>query len=257
MDGSRLPNRFPTESGSTQGVVLFMAVDIVGSSEFKMQFRDEANEAFWLKPFENFFQWTPLRFVGRVAEVYSHEDSIPETNVWRVRGDEIIFLSRLSRASDASSLSLAFMRTVEDCNQLVLSDSGLRVRGCCWAAQLSGRNRVIMIPEMYHGFHDYLGPDVDAGFRLSTCAPDGQVAYSYNLVHLIGSQTSGQNHRFRYTEDRVLRGVADQLPYPIVTSSSSAASEPETFPDDASDVVRKVNSGHPAAEILKQTLVRL
>ena len=50
----------------------------------------------------------------------------------------------------------------------------LRVRGCLWAAQISSRNRQIEIPEMMGSdssqtYVDYLGPDVDTGFRLAGC----------------------------------------------------------------------------------------
>jgi len=237
-------------------VVLFMAIDIVGSAEFKLQFRDNVDEAFWLGPFESFFRWTPLRFIGRIAQAYAHVRSLPKTDVWRVRGDEIIFLSRLSRPDDAHLLTDAFMLTLRDCSDVVLRDWDLKVRGCCWAAQMSGRNRVITIPEMHDGFLDYLGPDVDAGFRLSSCAPDGHVAYSYNLIHLFASVAGAEKYRFRYDEDRMLKGVVDQLPYPIVTSCATASSDPEAFPFTASAIVEKVNSGHPAATPLNRTLLR-
>lgn len=235
---------------------MFMAVDIVGSTNFKLRFGEEPNQALWLEPFERFFRWAPVRFVGHVAHVCAHEPEIPRSRVFRVRGDEIIFMSRLSRPEDARLLSIAFMNTVADCAESILGDWGLKVRGGCWGAQLSGRNVAIAIPEIHHGFLDYLGPDVDAGFRLVSCAPEGEVAFSYNLIHLLASSSTNVDLRFRHLEDRVLTGVIEHLPYPIVASSSSAQKDPTRYPETPQTLVEWLATDHPASQHLKHTQIQ-
>lgn len=238
------------------GVVMFMAIDIVGSVEFKLRHNNEADEGFWLDPFERFFRLTPIRFIGRIAEACKNEKRVPVSNVWRVRGDEIIFMSRLSRPLDAYLLFTALLKTVLDCNTLILGGWGLKVRGCAWAAQLSGRNRALIIPEMHDSFLDYLGPDVDAGFRLTACAGEGDVTVSYNLVHLLASLPDQNQIQLRYAEDRVLKGVVEQLPYPIVLSSSAAVENPERYPHSPGGVVSLIESQHPALRVLTDTVLQ-
>ncbi len=206
-------------------VAMLMSIDLSGSTAFKSQMqgdRDSIPE--WLEAFEAFFREVPLIMIGQIARAFAMEDDLPVSGVWKVIGDEIIFIGHPRTEREALLLTVAFYRTVVDYDRRIFDRWPLRVKGCCWAAQISGRNRRIEIPEMLgrdenHPYVDYLGPDVDAGFRLSSCVGRGQVIVSVNLVQLLAGMKDTETTQFHYVGRKVLKGVNNGRPYPLFLMS--------------------------------------
>ncbi len=215
-----------TTQGEHSGVILFMSLDIAGSTAFKAQAQGGTDSLEWLEAFETFFREVPLIMMGQIAAAFIMEDEVPDTSVWKVIGDEIVLVAYPKTPREAELLLLAFYRTVITYDQKLFEQWPLRLKGCCWAAQISGRNRAIEIPEMLGKdaedvYVDYLGPDIDTGFRLAACSGRGQVIVSSNLVHMVSELNSGSGIQFHYVGRKVLKGVYSGRPYPLFLMSLS------------------------------------
>jgi len=210
-----------------------MSVDLAGSTAFKAQAQFDGGSPEWLEAFEAFFREVPLIMMGQIAAAFAMEEEVPNSGVWKVIGDEIVFLAHPRTPREAQLLTVAFYRTVVNYDRKIFERWPLRVKGCCWAAQVSGRNREIEIPEMIsanenQAYVDYLGPDVDTGFRLASCGGRGQVIVSSNLVHLLAGIEETEGIRFHYVGRKALKGVYAGRPYPLFLMTM-AALMPETW----------------------------
>jgi len=212
---------------------MFMSADLAGSTAFKSQGQGDADSPLWLEAFEAFFREVPLIMMGQIAAAFAMEDEVPRAGVWKVIGDEIIFMAHPKTPREARLLTVAFYRTIVKYDKQIFERWPLRIKGCCWAAQVSHRNREIEIPEMLggnadQGYVDFLGPDVDAGFRLASCGGRGQVIISSNLVQLLASQDNPGGIQFHYIGRKVLKGVYSGRPYPLFLMTM-ADQMPETW----------------------------
>jgi len=213
-----------TEKTDKSMVAMFMSVDLSGSTAFKSQAQGGGDAPDWLEAFEAFYREVPLVMMGQIATAFAMEDEVPVSGVWKVVGDEIIFMAQPDSPKEAQLLTIAFYRTVVNYDRKIFERWPLRIKGCCWAAQISGRNRVIEIPEMLgtdqdQAYLDYLGPDVDAGFRLAARAGRGQVVISSNLVQLLAGMEESEGLQFHYIGRKVLKGVYNGRPYPLFLAS--------------------------------------
>lgn len=212
-------------SSSDPGVVMFMSVDVVGSTNYKVQAQREGSD--WLEAFATLFRELPLIFIGEVAGAFMDYDEVPESGVWKVMGDEVILVALPASLSDAAAFSVAFCRTVASYDQRLSARWPLRIRGTCWAAALGQRNRMIEIPEMFGGsdgrpYLDFLGPDVDTGFRLSAHSGHGEVIMSPNLVESLAGSTLHPELAFHPAGEKALKGVVDGHPFPLWIVSADA-----------------------------------
>lgn len=201
-------------------VAMFMSVDISGSTAFKSSTQADRDGLAWVGAFEEFFREVPLIMIGQLAAAFMEEEDVPECSVWKVIGDEIIFMAHPKSARQAQLLTIAFYNTIINYDSTIFERWPLRVRGCCWAAQISNRNRQIEIPEMMGAdkeqtYIDYLGPDVDTGFRLASCVGRGQLIVSSNLVQALAGIEDTHGVQFHYVGRKVLKGVYKGRPYPL------------------------------------------
>lgn len=197
--------------------VIFMSVDIADSVRFKEKGQGPDGGLLWLEAFETFFKEVPLVLMGQIAKAFVMADDLPDIVVWKVIGDEIVFRARARSAEEALLITEAFCRTVVTYDARFVERWPLRIRGCCWAARFPGRNIEINIPEMGGvGAVDYLGPDVDLGFRLVSQADRGQVILSLNLAKALAALPERREMQFHYVDRKVLRGVFDGRPYPLI-----------------------------------------
>ena len=81
----------------------------------------------------------------------------------------------------------------------------------------------IKIPEMpgadesaESAYADYLGPDVDLGFRLAHHAGHGQFIVSLNLAEALAALPQHRDIRFHDVGQAVLKGVFHGRPYPLI-----------------------------------------
>jgi len=214
---------------------MFLSCDVVGSTAFKTQARDQDGLATWVHAFETLFRELPLIFIGQLGAAFFEEDDLPESGVWKVMGDEVIFLAKPRTALEAQLIASAFQQTVVEYDRRLAARWPLRIRGCCWAAEIGARNRQVEIPEMFGGsdgrpYLDFLGPDIDTGFRLSACCGSGEVIVSPNLAESLAALPDQRGLRFRRSGQKVLKGVCAGQPFPLVllTADDSAPADDDS-----------------------------
>ena len=251
----------PATDLSRPRTLLFMSVDLAGSTNFKDVTGPIDGSPGWLEAFETYFKELPLVLMGQVAQTFLEADTLPEISVWKVIGDEIVFQAEPRNAEEALLLTEAFYRTVVTYDARFFNRWPLRIRGCIWAARFPDRNIAIEIREMADmgggdTYVDYLGPDIDLGFRLSPHAHFGQVIVSMNLAEVLAAMPDRHGFHFHYLGKQTLKGIFRGRPYPLLL-----VSQPDCMPDlwtwETEDppqyrAVRE-NPPMPAAELIELT----
>ena len=152
---------------------LFLSVDMVGSTLFKASHTGRGS-AGWLDTFRTFFTHFPLILAGQLGFEFLDEDETPAVEVWKVMGDEVIFVVEPSSASEVTTILIALLRTMRRYEQSRLEALPLRLKGAAWLADFAESNIELDIPELSSEDSaphvDFIGPDIDLGFRLSKFA---------------------------------------------------------------------------------------
>jgi class 3 adenylate cyclase len=203
--------------------ILFFSVDIAGATRFKESAQSVSGGASWLQAFETFFRELPLVVMGQVAVAFADADDIPEIGIWKALGDELIFRAEPKSATEAAMLVEACYRALVRYDERFADHWPLRLRGCCWAARFPGRNIEVAIREIAsedgRAHLDYIGPDVDLGFRLSGHAHHGQMAVSMNLAEALARLPDRWGLQFHFVGKRQLKGVFMGRPYPVLLAT--------------------------------------
>ena len=225
-------------------LVMFLSADVVGSTAFKASTVGEHGQALWLEAFETLFRELPLIFIGKLAEHFIDEDDLPQSGVWKVMGDEVVFAVLPETVAHAQRVAAAFCDAVAHYDQRIAQRWPLRIRGCCWGAEIGARNRAIEIPEMFGGsdrpYVDFLGPDVDIGFRLSGYSRPGELILSPNLAEAFAVEGDQRGLRFHYVGEAPLKGVCGGQPFPLVLASLEGVGAPTAEATAAAEVAERL-----------------
>jgi hypothetical protein len=198
-------------------VRLFLSVDMAGSTQFKARFSENGN---WLETFRTFFTNFPLMLAGQIGFAFLDEGETPSVEVWKVMGDEVIFVATPANPEALVSMLLALIRTMNAYEERYLEDLPLRLKGTAWLAEFGERNIELEIPELSEGATskaiDFLGPDLDLGFRVSKFARPACLTLSFDVADLvIGAENAGEISLHLIGAEE-LKGVMFGRPYPII-----------------------------------------
>lgn len=234
-------------------VRLFMSVDLVGSTAFKAKNGDtrEPGEPYpiWLNRTKSFYREFPNQLNAHFHAYASLSDhgkhfSDRSPKVWKTVGDEIIFCVRVVCLEHLACCIRAFMKTLTSYGNLVnKQQSDLDVKGCAWIASFPAPNVTIVsaggsallgvvakvgenlqevdevIADLNPGDFDFLGKQIDTGFRISKFAQSHELAVSIDLAWLLTllKQRDLVECQFIFRGREALKGVIGGTPYPIVT----------------------------------------
>lgn len=198
---------------------LFLSVDMAGSTEFKSRLGAQGADG-WLEIFEAFFTRFPLMVAGQIGFEFLDQEATPAIDVWKVMGDEVVFVSTPASAEEVTSTLLALLRTLSLYEERHFRDLPLRLKATAWLADFDGRNIEIEIPELSstaRGAHlDFIGPDIDLGFRISKHAPPGALVVSADVLDMVLGAANRAQADFRIVGAETLKGVMLGRPYPII-----------------------------------------
>ncbi|WP_298959616.1 hypothetical protein [uncultured Methylobacterium sp.] len=230
-----------------------MSVDLVGSTAFKSKHaeRREKNEPFpiWLNRTIGFYRQFPHILNKHYVDYLSiteNSENFRETSpkIWKVVGDEIIFCVRLNCLEHLSCCIRAFVKALSSYGSLLnKSEKELDVKGCAWIASFPAPNATIVSPSLLYSEnsqdsagtqlteedeikadtnpreYDFLGKQIDTGFRISRFAQAHELALSIDLAWLLTrlKQRELVDFSFLYRGREALRGVIGSVPYPIIT----------------------------------------
>lgn len=209
--------------------VLFFSYDVVNSSKYKT-----INYYGWAKVLTKLF----LNLNVRVKE------AINKAELWRILGDEAIFIVRIDNLDDLYNyIDIIFQilqATIRDLKNgsLFVSVEGisqndlevlkrqniLSLKGSAWVAVVSNpsdkNGRMDNIFQRYqldgnHFFNEFLGNDIDAGFRISKFTCGGRLVISFELACLLQEITRIAS-RLNIVTYTTLKGIWNDRLYPIV-----------------------------------------
>ncbi len=145
----------------------------------------------------------------------------PVPPIWKMLGDELIFVQRLRKGRDAHTYLEAFREALAQWN-LDVAQRGTRaaqaskerrgrlfVKGAAWLAGFPIANAVI---DAGDGRADYVGPSIDAGFRIARLAARRRIPVSVDLAWLL--LHSGSTLPLHFDGTVELKGVAEESGYP-------------------------------------------
>lgn len=198
---------------------LFLSVDMVGSTQFKARFTGKGSEG-WLDTFRAFFTNFPLMLAGQLAFEFLEDDDTPAVDVWKVMGDEVIFVAEPSSAEELTSILRALLRTMKLYEASHFDLLPLRLKGTGWLADFGEHNIELDIPELSASdvapHVDYIGPDLDLGFRISKFARPASLVLSLDLVELLLDASNVSGLSLYLVGQEELKGVMFGRPYPII-----------------------------------------
>ena len=220
------------EQTQRKDVVLFFSFDVVNSTSYKTV---------------NYYGWAQVLnviFKEIREEVQTH---IQGSEIWRVLGDEAIFIQKITDEnllceyinkifriliSTISKLKEgAFFEHYDEKDFLLLKlQNTLSLKAAAWIATVKDvgniDNKIVLEEDAENIFETYqtqegniifefLGNDIDTGFRISKHTEDGRMVLSFELAYLISRKTDSLSclHIITY---RKLKGVWKDKLYPII-----------------------------------------
>lgn len=226
---------------------VFLAVDLAGSTAFKSQ----QSSSSWIRVFRAFyanflnnFQAIYIEFCEEHDECSKFKGSEFHPKVWKTVGDEIIFANRVQSQFHLFAYVHAFDQTLERYKEILKSKDDtkdLDVKGNGWVASFPYPNQTVRTYDPENGDsedeisdeqyekkaderpaeYDFLGPGIDAGFRIAANSEPGFLTLSPMFAWLLCRANTNRvfskfkfNLEYRGTNN--LKGVVDGSPYPIV-----------------------------------------
>lgn len=183
------------------------------------------------------------------------EQPVPDKpQLWRILGDEIIYVVDLRCRVDALIFLEAWLRAVQ-VERLKIADqyAGLDLKGAAWIAGFPVNNaQIVLLKEVSNDCElpdgdpvlinlllleqiasaplrrddivvDYIGPSIDTGFRVAKEATPRKFMLTTDLAYLIAEAWCSlsehdlqfRSQKFMYSGRVALKGVSDGEPYPL------------------------------------------
>lgn len=240
---------------------IFLSLDLKNSTQYKHE------STYWPLLITRFFEIT-------VSEVPS---SIAGMSVWKTRGDEVLFYKRVESFDDLINSTDSFLRVRNTIADLLHNehtdarDKDVDIKATAWIAlvkkvdlslnqdkyadesnrkELTKKNISVLVG--YKGLPqqlEFLGSEIDTGFRLTTWAIPQALTISAELAYLLSKHDATvYKERCRLVGHKKLKGSWNGRYYPVVWYRDSWSNAAELFNYDdpmESDLVNNlVNNEH-------------
>ncbi len=150
--------------------------------------------------------------------------------LWKTAGDELIYSFRIMSRRQLHEIVVSFLRVIRQFDEKDVDNEPIRLKGTGWVAGFPIRNRQITFPgpvlyrkkgerryeEVSHPRIDYVGPDMDAGFRLAKLTHPGFMVISLELAELLGEANVSRQVRGMIVDWQKLKSVWSDTPYPVI-----------------------------------------
>ncbi len=217
-------------------LLIFFSVDLENSTQLK-QTLTRRNDRAWVRVALDFVDQFPQQLsatLGRLTRARGVAP-LPEPVVWKLLGDEIVFHASLTAPAAAICHLEAFRQTIDEWNQACANAEAhaptneaspvrLPAKGAAWVAGFPVAN--IRVPVSAGGM-DFLGPSIDAGFRIAKCATTRRIAMSVELAWIVLKAARQEKvpfeSRLYYDGRMTLKGVAESTGYPHLWLETAAS----------------------------------
>lgn len=223
---------------SNSGSLFFLSFDMVNSTEFKNRAPQK-----WQKYVSNFYSECEKEILSKFEKV----------SLWKKSGDEVLFYLKLVSIEELTSAIPEIYATLNKLKSLVNNDIAkgvLSVKATLWVAIVgseldsqestdSEQQGTLLINNLYfqerYGSYDFIGPDIDFGFRIATQSAPGILCIDPKIVALIedynGDDKAVYNH-ITLVDCVQLKGVWNSRFVPIYWYHSDIKNPESIFPYD-------------------------
>jgi hypothetical protein len=207
---------------------LFLSADIVGSSDLKYQQPGPD----WVFPIQSFYIQFPVFLDEQVtARTAAAPCPLEPPLLWKALGDELIFVVELKHLRQAALYVESFADALRQAAiNWARPPHPLRFKGTAWLAGFPLINAevpldlpVIGTPGEAAPLPDFVGPQIDTGFRLKDHATPRKVVLSAELAYLLLSAESPCPDLY-FDGDQPLKGILRGRPYPLIWIDSDKGS---------------------------------
>jgi len=190
--------------------ILFLSVDIIGSTSYKY-IRQKSNTEGWLEFFESFFlEFHNFYFNEQLEE--RDPSLVEKLKLWKGLGDEILFYIEVKERKEVINVIKSFREAVINYKEEI-REKKLSVKATAWIAEFPLNNKILRI----NGDNDFIGPQIDIGFRLGKYATERKFVISVELALLLTSRDNSEGKlHFFYDERKNLKNVKLPELYPII-----------------------------------------
>jgi hypothetical protein len=191
------------------------------------KFYDEFHGQFTRDLGETLSKYLSDKTNARVGDGVSREGAFDSGRIlWKAVGDELIYRFSIKSRLELHAIVWAFLSSLRknDGKPVVRrgrggrtseKDVGPRVKGAAWVAGFPVRNRHILVPGSLQ-LVDFLGPDMDTGFRVAKCTRAGMLVVSTELAELLGEARPHSRLCAKIVGWERLKGVWEDHPYPVI-----------------------------------------
>jgi len=188
-------------------VRLFASVDLAGSTMYKGKTRD------WADTFSQFFKDFP-KVLDDAYSRLRHQDILRSApfstqsllSPAKLVGDEIIFNVNIDRHENVLFHSYAVRNAIKAYNASLRNGDltrGMGLKGTIWLAGFPVLNDYIQLLVGSSTVTDFIGPQIDCGFRLSKLATSRRIVLSIEVALMVAKAATDhgfadQNYRLFY-----------------------------------------------------------
>lgn len=235
---------------SRPGVYLFFSFDLVNSTQFKA-----SHPTIWPVVANRFYELISAEFTTRLSSAL----------VWKFVGDEVLFYKQVGKIEDLQSALPAAYDVLQTTMEVLHknfkeSQELLAVKGTVWIAEAGPvipsdagnipnpfRNIIVNTGSYRNENRDFLGPEIDAGFRISKFALRQRLVVSAELACVLLRLKILENN-LRIVTYEPLKGVWGGRHYPIIWFENNWDEISESFLFDehlVSTLAARVKTGLP------------
>lgn len=196
---------------------MFISFDLVNCTLYKATYKGE-----WANGVNKILEYAIQVFTNSKIEGY---------RFWKILGDEIVYTINIRYMNQIDDVLREVYETVVDMNHKIKSGeigdattaSVLAVKATMWIADISPAN--FRADNFYAEYEidknqlqaEYLGTDIDTGFRIAQFTSENRVVISFELAALFLKQEELKQdfYRIHFVGYRQLKGLWNSNPYPI------------------------------------------
>lgn len=214
----------PEKDTDQSGVYFFVSFDLANSTAFKRVSKT------WPSAVTKFYELT-------ASETRTHRLGKRQLTLWKYLGDEVLLFRKLQFQNDLEVLIPRIFEATKKiakglahsfANEFKACGICLSVKSSCWIAKIQPLNSSDIREEIdpalenvifstSEGQLDFIGPDIDVGFRIGKYAYPGILTLSTELAYLLTKTTTDEvQDKFRVVGYSVLKGVWRGRHYPAV-----------------------------------------
>lgn len=222
---------------------LFLSADLAGSTAYKTAAKQKENDIYpeWVTTITKGFYYTFPNIFSDEYKINCNSETILHEyapKLWKKIGDELVFCIKICSEEHLKICVCAFKEAIAKYRK-VLSEKNLKldIKGAIWIGAFpfpnlslskefsndmygdeETENEIDKKPDEY----DFLGPSIDAGFRVAKFSTPAKMFLSLEVSYLLLNIANDYNKKNKqcdfligYHGKEIMKGVIDERPYPL------------------------------------------